>query len=232
MLQIPDLVIAVDGFSSCGKSTLAKQLAHALNYKYIDTGAMYRAVTLFTLENNCYEGDAFDSEKLVSMLNQVKISFIKDAQGKNTVWLNGQNVEDEIRTLRVSNKVSEVSKVEAVRHFLVAQQQAMGTEKRIVMDGRDIGTVVFPKADIKFFMTASVDVRAQRRFDEMIAKGKSVSLAEIAENIRQRDHLDTTRKISPLRQADDAILLDNSNMTRQEQLEWVLEKIRRKFAGR
>ncbi len=216
------IIIAVDGYSSCGKSTFAKAIAKELGYVFIDTGAMYRAVTLWAIRNNYME-----SEELISQnLDGVEISFkYNPTTEKSDIYLNGENVESEIRGMEVSNNVSLISKIRTVRIKLVALQQQMGKERGIVMDGRDIGTVVFPDAEIKLFMTASVDVRAQRRYKELIEKGMSVSLDEIRKNIIERDYKDEHREESPLRKASDAILLDNSNMTPEEQMKWFKELI-------
>jgi cytidylate kinase len=225
-MDIQKLVIAVDGFSSCGKSTFAKAIAKELQYIYIDSGAMYRAVTLFCINNKLFNGEKLDSDKLISLLPEIKISFNFNAlSGKNETWLNDENVESEIRGIQVSNFVSAVSQVKEVRHKLVALQQEMGKSGGIVMDGRDIGTAVFPHADIKLFMTASADVRAQRRYLELKEKGTEVPFEEIKANIEKRDYLDQNREESPLRMADDAVLLDNSFMTPDEQMSWFMELI-------
>ena len=225
-MDLKKLVIAVDGFSSCGKSTFAKAIAKKLQYIYIDSGAMYRAATLFCLNNNLIQGEELQKEKLVAVLPEIKISFNR-VNGVNETWLNGENVENEIRGIRVSNHVSAVSQVKEVRQKLVALQQEMGKAGGIVMDGRDIGTAVFPEADIKLFMTASPDVRAQRRYLELKEKGTEVPFDEIKANIEKRDHLDQTREESPLRKADDAVLLDNSNMTPEEQMAWFTNLLRK-----
>lgn len=222
------LVIAIDGFSSCGKSTIAKDLAKVLNYIYIDTGAMYRAVTLFAMRNGIINSGEIDTEKLNKLLPDVKVSFRQNQETKlNETYLNGENVEQEIRRMDVSNNVSLISTIKTVREYLVELQREMAKEGGVVMDGRDIGTVVLPDADLKIFMTASPEVRAERRFKELKGKGEKVSLEEITKNIEERDHMDTTRKESPLRQADDAIVLDNSNMTPQEQLDWIVDLVNR-----
>ena len=218
-------IIAVDGHSSCGKSTLSKQLAQILKYNYIDTGAMYRAVTLFALRKNLIENQVVNQQELVKQLPDISITFqFNETEQKSDTFLNGENVEHEIRELIVSNNVSPVATIKEVRQAMVKLQQAMGTEKGIVMDGRDIGTVVFPKAELKIFMTASPEVRAQRRYDELMARGISVSFSEILKNVEERDYIDSNRTESPLHKADDAIVLDNSHMTREEQLNWVLKK--------
>lgn len=226
MSENKKITIAIDGHSSCGKSTVAKDLAKQLGYSYIDTGAMYRAVTLYALRNGFIQDGKVDEEKLVAHLPEISIRFKYNAEAKkNETFLNGERVEDEIRELTVSNNVSPVATIKLVRKAMVELQQEMGREKGIVMDGRDIGTVVFPNAELKLFMTASDQVRAQRRFDELSAKGSAVTFDEVIQNIRERDHIDSTRKESPLRQADDAVVLDNSNLTCEEQLVWVEEKV-------
>ncbi len=220
------LTIAIDGHSSCGKSTVAKNLAKILHYTYIDSGAMYRAVTLFCLKNRLINGNTVIEPKLKDALPSIKIHFTfeKDRQQYLT-WLNNELIEDEIREIEVSDNVSLVSKIGFVREKLVQLQQEMGKNGGIVMDGRDIGTVVFPNADLKIFMTASVDVRAQRRYDELVSKGSTVSFDEIKQNIEKRDFIDQNRDIAPLKQADDAILLDNSFLSREEQLNKILELV-------
>ena len=216
------IVIAVDGFSSCGKSTFAKKIASALGYVFIDTGAMYRAVTLYGIRHGAIRGGVVDAETLERMLPRIGISFVfNPAREASDIYLDGENVEGPIR----SEAVSRVSQIGAVRERLVGLQQQMGRDKGIVMDGRDIGTVVFPDAELKIFMTADPAVRAMRRYRELTAKGEKVSLEEIERNIRERDLADQTRAISPLRKADDAIVLDNSFMTIGEELEWALELI-------
>ena len=220
------IVIAIDGHSSSGKSTMAKGLAGILGYIYIDTGAMYRAVTLFALRNNWAVNGVIDEDNLVNNLDKISIEFkLNKETNHNDTFLNGENVEEEIRQLPVSNHVSPVATIGAVRDFLVRQQQKMGKNKGVVMDGRDIGTVVFPDAELKLFVTAQPEVRAKRRFDELIAKGQKVDKMAILLNIIERDHIDSTREISPLKKADDALVLDNSDMTPQQQIEWVIEKI-------
>lgn len=221
------IIIAIDGFSSCGKSTLAKQLAKELNYIFVDSGAMYRAITLYFLRNNV---DINNNESVAEALRHVQLAFEYNAvKGTSDMLLNGENVEQLIRDMLISQKVSAVSANEQVREFGVAQQQKMGEQKGIVMDGRDIGTTVFPNAELKIFVTADVDVRVERRFAELTAKGDVVSREEIKENLLSRDHIDSTRTFSPLKQADDAIVLDNSNITREQQLaialNWAKEKI-------
>jgi cytidylate kinase len=220
ILKMPRIIVAIDGYSSCGKSTTAKLVARQLNYPYIDTGAMYRAVTLYFLQNHI---TITNPRQVEQALKNVQISFrLVGESGMNHTYLNGLNVEDEIRKMYVSDKVSEVSAIAAVRHELVAQQQRMGRSKGIVMDGRDIGTVVFPQAELKIFMTADALIRAQRRQLELLGKGELVDLQEIAENLKMRDHIDTTRAESPLKQAADAVYIDNSMMTLDEQVELVV----------
>jgi len=220
------LTIAIDGHSSCGKSTLAKQLAAKLNYSYVDTGAMYRCVTLFAFNKDLIVNGLIDENSLVSLLNQINIHFqYNENLGKSETFLNDENVENEIRSLKISDMVSPIAKIKEVRAFLVEQQQKMGKQGGIVMDGRDIGTVVFPNADLKLFMTASVEVRAQRRFLELSETDNFASINDIKKNIEERDFIDSNREESPLRKADDAYVLDNSNLTREEQLAWILEKI-------
>lgn len=206
------ITIAIDGFSSCGKSTMAKDLAKEIGYIYIDSGAMYRAVTLYSIENGIFNGDTIDTEKLKQRIDDIHISFRIDPEtGRPNTYLNGVNVENKIRTMEVSSKVSPISALGFVREAMVAQQQEMGKAKGIVMDGRDIGTTVFPDAELKIFVTASPEIRAQRRYDELKAKGQEASFEEILENVKQRDHIDQTREVSPLKKADDALLLDNSH---------------------
>jgi len=220
------ITIAIDGFSSTGKSTLAKQLAKQLGYVYVDTGAMYRAVTLFAMQNNLIGVDFLDKEKLVNSLSSIRLSFKFNADlGFAEMYLNDVNVETEIRTIEVSNFVSRIAEISEVRAKLVEQQQEMGKEKGIVMDGRDIGTVVFPDAELKIFMTAGADTRAQRRFDELQEKGDSVTYEEVLKNVVERDYVDTHREDSPLVMADDAIEIDNSYLNRKEQFDVVLELV-------
>ena len=215
------ITIAIDGFSSCGKSTMAKDLAREVGYIYIDSGAMYRAVTLYSIENGIFNGDVIDTEKL----KDIRITFRPNPEtGRPDTYLNGVNVENKIRTMGVSSKVSPISALDFVREAMVAQQQAMGKEKGIVMDGRDIGTTVFPDAELKIFVTATPEIRAQRRFDELKAKGQEGSFEEILENVKQRDYIDQHREVSPLRKADDALLLDNSNLSIEQQKEWLSEQ--------
>jgi len=226
--DIQSLIIAIDGHSSCGKSTVARDIARELGIAYIDTGAMYRAVTLFALKNQLIDEGEIDEEGFLNALDKIDIRFHPDSKkGTSDTWLNGEWVEEEIRSLEVSNHVSQVSALGFVRRKLVALQQKMGEKGGVVLDGRDIGTVVFPEADLKIFLTASPDIRAQRRYDEMRAKGENPSFDEILRNVNERDRMDTTREESPLKMADDALLLDNSHLNRKEQLEWILEKLER-----
>ena len=221
--------IAVDGPSAAGKSSIARRVADALEIDYIDTGAMYRAVTLYCLRNGIIDKGVINIGELEKQLHQIDVLFkYNPATDHNDIWLNGENVEEEIRQLTVSQNVSQVAAIPGVRKLLVSLQQAMGRDKGIVMDGRDIGTVVFPQAELKIFMTARADVRAQRRFDELVAKGEKVSYDQILENVTSRDHFDETRSESPLRRADDALLLDNSFISREEQMNWVLEQVNRR----
>ncbi len=214
------IIIAVDGYSSCGKSTFAKLIAKTFNYIFIDTGAMYRAIALYGIQNNLINEKDIHINELINLLDQVHIRFERNEQGNLETFLNNQNVEKDIRGVAVSEKVSEVSKIKEVRTHLVKQQQEMGRNKGLVMDGRDIGTVVFPNAEIKLFMTADAGIRAKRRYDELKAKGIEVSFDDIKNNVLERDHHDTTRKESPLKKADDAIVLDNSDMSIEEQMTW------------
>ncbi|MDR0711040.1 MAG: (d)CMP kinase [Prevotellaceae bacterium] len=222
-----DIIIAIDGYSSCGKSTFAKAIAKQLGYTFIDTGAMYRAVTLYAMRHRLIAADgSVKQEELTAALPRIGISLVRNAQsGENSVFLNGEDVSEEIRLPGVSDNVSRVSELASVREYLVAQQRAMGQNKAVVMDGRDIGTVVFPHAELKIFMTASPEIRAQRRYRELLAKGAKASLNEVENNIRQRDAIDENRAVSPLRKAGDAVLLDNSHMTVAEQMEWALRLI-------
>lgn len=215
-----NITIAIDGFSSTGKSTLAKQLAKKLEYVYVDSGAMYRAVTFYAMQKSLISEDHFDKEKLIASLNNIDLKFkYNPLLGFAEIYLNNVNVENEIRTLQVSKLVSKVAEVSEVRRKLVEQQQKMGLSKGVVMDGRDIGTVVFPKAELKLFMIASPAKRAKRRFDELTVKGDKVTYAEILTNVEYRDHIDSTRKDSPLLKATDAIEIDNSNLTVEEQFD-------------
>jgi cytidylate kinase len=220
------ITIAIDGHSSCGKSTMAKDLAKKIGYVYVDTGAMYRAVTLFALRNNLFEEDgAVKVDELEKRMDEIKISFKFNTETQRPdTYLNGELVEKEIRGMEVSNHVSPIAAIGFVREAMVAQQQRMGKKGGIVMDGRDIGTVVFPNAELKVFVTATAEVRAQRRYDELKGKGQEADYEEILKNVQERDYIDSHREVSPLRQAEDALLLDNSNMTIPEQNEWLLKQ--------
>ena len=222
------ITIAIDGYSSCGKSTMAKDLAKRIGYVYVDTGAMYRAVTLFALRNGLFADDgAVLTDELEKRMEEISISFkFNPETQKPDTYLNGELVEKEIRSLEVSNHVSPIAAIGFVRRALVAQQQQMGKDKGVVMDGRDIGTVVFPDAELKVFVTASAEVRAQRRYDELLAKGMPADFDDILKNVQERDYIDSHREESPLRQAEDAILLDNSHMTIEEQKQWLLEQFK------
>lgn len=218
------IIIALDGHSSCGKSTMAKALAKKIGYIYVDTGAMYRTVTLFALRNNIFKGSELDAKRLEALLPQVKVSFVLDPETNLPLaCLNGEVVEREIRTMEVSSRVSPIAALPFVRTLLTKMQQEMGEAKGIVMDGRDIGTAVFPQAELKIFVTASAEVRAQRRYDELTAKGEKVTYEEILKNVQERDYIDSHREVAPLKQADDALVLDNSDMTREEQNEWLMQ---------
>lgn len=226
MSQKKRINIAIDGFSACGKSTLAKALAKKLNYVFIDSGAMYRGVTLFAIEHNIIQGDSIDVEKLVAELTNIVISFgTADNNGNRSLLLNGIDVSEKIRSIAVAQKVSEIAAIKEVRIALVKQQQQIGETGGVIMDGRDIGTVVFPTAELKLFLTADSNIRTQRRFNEMQAKGDATSFEAIAENLAHRDHLDKTRKESPLVQAKDAIVLDNSFLNQEEQLAFVMKLV-------
>lgn len=216
------IIIAIDGHSSCGKSTMAKALAKKTGYTYIDTGAMYRAVTLFALRHGLIADGEIKADELERLLPQVSIGFMYDSEGMQHTLLDGEDVEREIRGMEVSQNVSPVSALPFVREAMVAQQRIMGQSGAIVMDGRDIGTTVFPNAELKIFVTARDDVRAQRRYDEMVQKGEDPVFEDVLENVRQRDWIDSHREVSPLRQADDAIVLDNSDMTIPQQDEWLM----------
>ena len=222
------ITIAIDGHSSCGKSTMAKDLARRVGYIYVDTGAMYRSVTLYALRHGLFREDgSIMTDELEQQLPQVHISFkVNQETGRPDTYLNGELVEQEIRSLEVSNHVSPIAALGFVREAMVAQQQQMGRGGGVVMDGRDIGTVVFPDAELKIFVTASAEVRAQRRYDELVQKGMPADYADILKNVQERDYIDSHREVSPLRQADDALLLDNSHMTIPEQNEWLLERFR------
>lgn len=219
------IIVAIDGFSSCGKSTIAKKLAKTVGYAFVDTGAMYRCVTLYALRNSIIANGKIDEEKLASEMPNIHICF-KNIEGENRVFLNGEDVSHEIRTMPVSSNVSAVSAIRFVRQAMVSLQQKMGEQKGIVMDGRDIGTVVFPNAELKIFVTASLEVKANRRFKELVEKGEKVTYEEVVQNVKQRDYDDQHRKESPLRKAEDAIELDNSYMTFEEQDAWVLQRFK------
>lgn len=226
------IIIAIDGYSSCGKSTVAKEIAKKLNYIFIDSGAMYRAVTLYCLRAGLVVNGEINLQALPKNLAKIQITFVfNPLTAHNDVCLNGENVEQEIRQLAVAQNVSQIAAIAAVRQLLVAQQQEMGRSKGIVMDGRDIGTVVFPNAELKIFMTADARIRALRRYNEMIAKNEPVDFEEILKNITERDRFDETREESPLRKAADAIVLDNSLMTREEQFEWILKKVEERVSN-
>lgn len=224
------ITIAIDGYSSCGKSTMAKDLAREIGYIYVDTGAMYRSVTLFAMRNNLFNEDgSIKTDELKSRMNEINISFkLNSETGRPDTYLNGELVEKEIRSMDVSERVSKIAALPFVREALVAQQQAMGKEKGIIMDGRDIGTVVFPDAELKIFVTASAEVRAQRRYDELKAKGMPADFDDILKNVKERDYIDSHRETSPLRKADDALELDNSHMTIEEQKAWLMARYQEK----
>jgi CMP/dCMP kinase len=220
------ITIAIDGFSSTGKSTLAKQLANYLGYIYVDTGAMYRAVTFYAMKNKLIDENHFDKEALIQSLPEIKLEFHFNTDlGYAEMFLNGINVETPIRTIEVSNYVSKIAEISAVRSKLVEQQKAMGKNKGIVMDGRDIGTVVFPNAELKIFMTASAQTRAQRRYEELQSKSQNVTFEEVLKNVQERDYIDTHRKDSPLVKADDAIEIDNSHLSKEEQFQAVIDLV-------
>ena len=222
------ITIAIDGYSSCGKSTMAKDLAREIGYIYVDSGAMYRAVTLYALDNGVIQGEKIDESRLKQEMKNIHISFQFNAErGCPDTYLNGERVEDRIRTLEVSNHVSPVAALPFVREEMVRQQLHMGEEGGIIMDGRDIGTTVFPNAELKIFVTASAEIRAQRRYDELTAKGEACDIADILRNVEERDYIDTHREVSPLRQASDAIVLDNSHLTIPEQKTWLLREYQR-----
>ena len=218
------IIIAIDGYSSTGKSTLARALASVLGYTYIDSGAMYRAVALYALRCGYVNDSDVEVDQLIKKLPEINISFVLVEDSNSEICLNGEKVESEIRDMEVSNCVSQVSAISQVRELMVAQQQLMGKKKAVVMDGRDIGSVVFPNAELKLFMTASEDIRAQRRYNELIAKGSEVSIEEVKANLSKRDYIDSHRDTAPLIQTNDAIVLDNSYLSQREQLDWVLEK--------
>jgi cytidylate kinase len=225
--EMKKIIVAIDGFSSCGKSTMAKELAKSVGYAYVDSGAMYRAVTLYCQRKGWIVNGVVNQEELKKAIDSILIEFSYNPdKNRNETFLNKENVEDEIRTLQVSEEVSIVSSIGFVRSAMVKQQQAYAKERGVVMDGRDIGTVVFPDAELKIFLVASAEIRAQRRYDELIAKGEKVSFDEILENVKQRDFLDQTRKESPLRKAEDAIELDNGNLTLEEQRDWLLKRFK------
>lgn len=225
------ITIAIDGHSSCGKSTMAKDLAHRIGYVYIDTGAMYRAVTLFAMRHNLIANGQVDAAKLQEEMGNIHISLrLNPETQRPDTYLNGECVEREIRTMEVSRHVSLIAALPFVRSAMVEMQREMGKEKGVVMDGRDIGTVVFPHAELKIFVTASAEVRAQRRYDELTAKGEKCNYEEILENVKERDHIDSTRETSPLRQAEDAIVLDNTHMTIPEQENWLMEEYKKRTA--
>lgn len=223
------ITIAIDGYSSCGKSTMAKDLAREIGYVYVDTGAMYRSVTLYALRHNLFNADgSVREDELRQEMGNIQITFkLNPETGRPDTYLNGELVENDIRSLEVSNHVSPIAAIAFVRHALVAQQQQMGKEKGIVMDGRDIGTTVFPDAELKVFVTASAQVRAQRRFDELQAKGMPADFSDILKNVQERDYIDTHRETSPLKKADDALELDNSHLTIAEQKAWLLAQYER-----
>ena len=227
------ITIAIDGYSSCGKSTMAKDLAREVGYIYIDSGAMYRAVTLYCLDNGLFTPDGIDTTQLEAAMPNIRISFQLNPETQRPMtYLNGVNVEDRIRTMEVSTRVSPVAALPFVREALVKLQQEMGQAKGIVMDGRDIGTVVFPDAELKIFVVASAEIRAQRRYDELKAKGQEASYEEILANVKERDYIDQNREVSPLRQAEDAILLDNSNLTIEEQKQWLAAEFEKAVNGK
>lgn len=218
------IIIAVDGHSSCGKSTMAKTLAAKIGYTYIDTGAMYRAVTLYALRRGFIKGSSIDEESLRREITQIRITFGKDSDGFQYTILNGENVESEIRGMEVSENVSPISAIGFVREAMTAEQRRMGSGGAVIMDGRDIGTTVFPEAELKIFVTASDEIRARRRYDELRQKGQDPDYDEVLKNVRERDYIDSHRAVSPLRKADDAIVLDNSQMTIPEQDEWLMNR--------
>lgn len=225
------IIVAIDGFSSCGKSTMAKQLAHDVGYIYIDSGAMYRAVALHAMHQGWITENDMDINSIENQIHTVHLKFVLNDAGRAEMYLNGENVESAIRTLEVSNGASRISTLAAVRKELVRQQQQMGAEKGIVMDGRDIGTVVFPDAELKVFLTASPEIRAQRRMDELNQKGEQVLFEDVLANVKERDFRDQTRKESPLKRADDAVLVDNSLMTLQEQQKVLMELFEQRVAA-
>jgi len=224
-MESKKLIIAIDGYSSCGKSTLAQELANSLNYIFIDSGAMYRAVTLYCLRKGWVNGNFLDKESIIKSLDQIQLDFSQDDNGVKVILLNSENCEQEIRKSYVAAVVSKIAEIKEVREKLVEEQQRMGERGGIVMDGRDIGTVVFPNADIKLFLTATIEVRVERRLLELQNKGIETTKEEVRENLIQRDLIDSNRKESPLKRAEDAIVLDNSLLTREEQLQWSLEQV-------
>ena len=233
LINMKKITIAIDGYSSCGKSTMAKDLAREVGYIYIDSGAMYRAVTLYCLDNGLFTPDGIDTAQLEAAIPNIRISFQLNPETQRPMtYLNGVNVEDRIRTMEVSTRVSPVAALPFVREALVKLQQEMGKAKGIVMDGRDIGTVVFPDAELKIFVVASAEIRAQRRYDELKAKGQEASYEEILANVKERDYIDQNREVSPLRQAEDAILLDNSNLTIEEQKQWLAAEFEKAVNGK
>lgn len=223
------IIVAIDGFSSCGKSTMAKDLAREIGYIYVDTGAMYRTVALYALRHDLFNNDgSVKANELKAQMPSISVTFkFNQETGRPDAYLNGEKVEDEIRGMEVSSHVSQIAAIPFVRTAMVAQQQAMGKQKGIVMDGRDIGTTVFPNAELKIFVTASPEVRAQRRYDELKGKGKNADFEDILKNVKERDYIDSHREVSPLRKADDAIELDNSNMTIAEQKAWLMEQFKK-----
>ena len=222
------ITIAIDGHSSCGKSTMAKDLAREVGYVYVDTGAMYRCVTLYALRNGLFTDNGINEDELRRQMDNIHITFRFNAEaGRPDTYLNGELVEREIRTMEVSNHVSPIATLGFVRQAMVAQQQEMGRGGGVVMDGRDIGTVVFPHAELKIFVTASAEVRAQRRYDELKGKGMEANYDDILKNVQERDYIDSHREVSPLRQADDALLLDNSHMTIPEQKQWLMDQFQK-----
>ena len=225
------ITIAIDGFSSCGKSTMAKDLAKQLGYIYVDTGAMYRAVTLFAMQHGLFNADgSVKTQDLQQQMSHINITFkLNKLTGRPDTYLNNELVESNIRTLEVSNHVSQIAAIPFVREAMVAQQQRLGKDKAVVMDGRDIGTVVFPEAELKVFVTASAEVRAQRRYDELKEKGMPADFNDILKNVEERDYLDSHREVSPLRKAPDAIELDNSHMTIAEQSDWLMKQVEQKI---
>ncbi|MCX7954612.1 MAG: (d)CMP kinase [Bacteroidales bacterium] len=229
MKLLTDIIIAIDGYSSAGKSTLARALANILNYTHIDSGAMYRAVTLFCIRNKILINNFFDANKFTLLSSFINLYFKKNNDNLNIIYLNDENVDEEIRKPYVSEVTSIVSQFKEVRNFILEIQREMGKNKRIVMDGRDIGTVVFPQAEFKIFVTASLDVRAKRRLLELQQKGINMSYEEVLKNIKERDYMDSHREIAPLKKPNDAILLDNSYMTKEEQLSWAVNELKKRF---